>query len=169
MFIAVCNSYHKLRNSSADSEITNISSSKFTTCMSIFIAVFKVLRLLQILYMFLNVTSYTLTCLPSSEKSFLTLPESSLTASVMSVRTWSNERAVLRLSRTRTARRGRLPLRITVMRRGFTNVDWSPWSTSSAPPANVDSVAFAEHGLPEPLLPEPLIVAPLLLLGCRTL
>jgi len=114
-----------------------------------------------------------LTCLPWREKSFLTAPESSLTVSVMSVRTCSKERAVLRLSRTRTARRGRLPLRITVMSFGLTN--WIVLSISLTPPVNVESLNFTftspEHGLPDPLLPLPLLPTPLALLrcGCGTL
>ena len=54
------------------------------------------------------------TCCPVRVNIFLTAPESSLTASVISDSTWSNECAVLRFSRMRTALRGRLPFRITV-------------------------------------------------------
>jgi len=68
------------------------------------------------------------------------------------------------LSSTRTARRGRLPLRITVMSRGLTNAGLSLRSSSSAAAVDVDSAASPEHKLAEPLLPVPLIPAPLLLL-----
>lgn len=60
-----------------------------------------------------------LTCFPSSVYKRLTTPESSLMASVISVRTCSNECAVFLLSRIRTAFRGFTPLLMIVTSLGL--------------------------------------------------
>lgn len=66
-----------------------------------------------------NDPCWTPTIFPSTVYSLLTTPESNLIASVMSVRTWSNECAVFLLSRIRTALRGFTPLRMIVTSLGL--------------------------------------------------
>jgi len=68
-----------------------------------------------------NVTSVkSPTCFPSKVYSFLTTPVSSFIASVISVRTCSNEWAVFLFKSTRTAFRGFTPLRMMVTSLGRT-------------------------------------------------
>lgn len=82
----------------------------------------------------------TPTIFPSTVYSLLTTPESNLMASVMSVRTWSNECAVFLLSRTRTALRGFTPLRMIVTSLGLMK------SLLSLPSGHTDLAVPREEG-----------------------